>query len=77
MKKFQQLVRMEISNDKFLVVSKTIDGKISIAQQLRVYDDNGKEMYVFLKNAILFDIETFEKFRARLAEVSLDQSEDA
>ena len=70
MGKFKQLTRQEINRGRFAVVSETVDGKISLAQQLKARDDDGNEMFVFLKNAFLFqDKETFIEFIEQLEEV--------
>lgn len=76
--KFKKLLRKEINDGRFAVVSETIDGKISLAQQLRAKDENDKVMHLFLKNAFLFkDIETFEEFREELNKIDTEELKSA
>lgn len=63
---------MPISDNRFLVVSRTIDGKISMAQQLKVEDPVGNEQYVFLKNAFVFQTDKiFEEFKDGIQKINL------
>jgi hypothetical protein len=49
---FTEIIKREIGENKFIVVSRRDDGKFSIAQQVIVESD-GKEMSFFMKNAII------------------------
>jgi hypothetical protein len=49
---FIEIIKKEIGENKFIVVSKRDDGKFSVAQQVIVESD-GKKMSFFMKNAII------------------------
>ena len=73
-KKYQKILRMQISKKRWLVISKTIDDRISMTQQIEVEDYEGKPDYLFLKNAFIFDsVEMFDEFRKQLANIKIDE----
>jgi len=75
-KKYEQLLRVQIGKIRYLVVSKTIDGKISMAQQIKIPDYQGNDQYVFLKNAFIFEtMEAFEKFREDLSNIKIEKNQ--
>lgn len=75
-KKYEQLLRMQIGKIRYLVVSKTIDNKISMAQQIKIPDYEGNDQYVFLKNAFIFEtMEVFEEFREKLSNIKIEEKE--
>ena len=49
---FEEIGRIKLTETKDLVVSKRCDGKVTIAQQIKV-DDKGEEKVLFLKNTIV------------------------
>lgn len=56
---FLQLSKGKLSENKNIVISKDVEGRISIAQQLEVNND-GVIQNIFLKNAIVTDKEGLE-----------------
>lgn len=72
-KKFIQLFRMEISKDRYVVISKTIDNTIAMTQQIEVVNFSGEKELLFLKNAFIFkSIETFNQFREDLYKLNVE-----
>ena len=68
---------MQLSENRFIVVSRTVDDKISMAQQIKVEDPDGGVSYIFIKNAFVFQSdEAFEDFRKRLQEINLKSVKD-
>ena len=60
--------------ERYVVISRTIDGKISMAQQMKVPDYEGKPQLVFLKNSVIFEtIESFEEFREQLLNIKIEE----
>lgn len=51
---FLQLSKGKLTDNKNIVISKDVEGRISIAQQLEV-DNEGQIQNIFLKNAIITD----------------------
>ena len=73
-KKYQKILRMQISKKRWVVISKTMDDRISIAQQIEGEDYEGNPEYFFLKNAFIFEsIEIFDEFRKQLANVKIEE----
>lgn len=71
-KKYEQLFRMQISKLRYIVISRTIDDRISMVQQIRVHDYEGEDEYLYLKNAFIFEsIEIFEIFRKNLQKFTI------
>lgn len=55
---------MPLSENKFLIISRTPDNKISMAQQIKTIDNDGQVSYFIIKNAFLFlTDEIFNKFK--------------
>lgn len=52
-KRFKQLLRFQFGEGRFIVVSRTADGRISMGQQIRLPDEEDK--FVFIKNAFIFN----------------------
>lgn len=84
-KKYEQLLKVRTGKtlahnfqyERYIVVSKTIDGKISMAQQMRVPDYEGNPQFVFLKNSFIFEtMKVFEEFRKKLFDIKLDLIKD-
>jgi len=74
-KKYKQLLRVQIGKVRYLVVSITIDNKISMAQQIKIPDYQGNDQFVFLKNAFIFEtMESFEEFREQLSEIKIENN---
>ena len=55
MSKFLELSKVQLGENKYLVISKSSNGEISIAQQL-IFKEGKKNISVFIKNAIATDI---------------------
>jgi len=71
-KKYEQLLRIQIGKIRYLVISKTIDGKISMAQQIKIKDYEGKDQFVFLKNAFIFEsMEMFNEFKDKVQHIEI------
>jgi hypothetical protein len=51
-KRFKQLARFQFSDGRFIVISETLDERISVGQQIRLPDEPDK--FVFVKNAFIF-----------------------
>jgi len=62
-----------IGKNRKILVSKTYDGKISVAQQVTIEEDDGKKTDLIIKNSFLFKREHFEEFVQLLTELDLDQ----
>jgi len=73
-KKFEQLLRVQVGETRWLVMSKTIDNRISMVQQIKVKNYKGEDEYLFLKNAFIFEsMEFFEEFREQLLNVKIEE----
>ena len=73
-KKFEQLLRVQVGETRWLVMSKTIDNRISMVQQIKVKNYKGEDEYLFLKNAFIFEsMEFFEEFREQLLNVKVEE----
>lgn len=73
-KKFEQLLRVQIGETRWLVMSKTIDGHISMVQQIRIKNYKGEDEYLFLKNSFIFEsIGFFEEFRTKLSSIEIEK----
>jgi len=81
-KKYKQLVKVKTGElqsynfqfERYIVISRTIDNRISMAQQMRVPDHAGEPKLVFLKNSIIFETnEAFEEFRKKLSEINIEE----
>jgi len=81
-KKYKQLLKVRTGEslshnfhyERYIVISKTIDDKISMAQQMRVPDRAGEPQLVFLKNSIIFEtVESFEEFREKLLNLKIEE----
>ena len=73
-KKFKQLLRVQVGETRWLVMSKTIDNKISMVQQIKVKNYKGEDEYLFLKNAFIFEsMEFFEEFREQLLNIKIEE----
>ena len=73
-KKFEQLLHIQIGKSRYLMISKTIDERISMVQQVKVPDYEGNDQLLFLKNAFIFEsIELFEEFRKQLAKIKIEK----
>lgn len=82
-KKYEQLFRMQIAGrdpknsssvDRYIVVSRTIDDRISMVQQIKIADYEGNDQYVYLKNAFIFESkELFEEFRKNLLNIKIEE----
>jgi hypothetical protein len=66
-KKFEQLIRMEIGTDRYMVLSRSITGRYSLAQQIRVTGENKEDIYLFIKNAFSLDEEKLRDFSEKLS----------
>lgn len=64
--RFKELLRIEFSPNRFLVISRTLDNKISIAQQIRIKDEDGREQMFFLKNSFLLSIIKFKEVKEKI-----------
>lgn len=65
--KFEQIFKMQISDNRFLVLSKSITGNYSLAQQIRV-NEGGKELYLFIKNSCILTDEKLVELYHHLKE---------
>ena len=73
-KKFEQLLRVQVGETRWLVMSKTIDNRISMVQQIKVKNYKGEDEYLFLKNAFIFEsMEFFEEFREQLLNIKIEE----
>ena len=81
-KKYEQLLKVKTGEsqprnfqyERYIVISKTIDNKISMAQQMRVPDHAGEAKLVFLKNLIIFEtMESFNEFKEKLSEIEIEE----
>lgn len=73
-KKYQKILRMQISKKRWLVISKTMDDRVSVAQQIEGEDYEGNPEFFFLKNAFIFEsVEIFDEFRKQLANVKIEE----
>ena len=73
-KKFEQLLRVQIGETRWLVMSRTIDNKISMVQQIKIKNYKGEDEYLFLKNAFIFEsMEFFEEFRDELLNAKVEE----
>ena len=55
-------------------MSKTIDNRISMVQQIKVKNYKGEDEYLFLKNAFIFEsMEFFEEFREQLSNIKIEE----
>lgn len=54
--RFKELARANISKSREVVISRNIDGGISIAQKINFVNE-GREQYLFMKNSIMTDEE--------------------
>ena len=73
-KKFEQLLRVQVGETRWLVMSKTIDNRISMVQQIKVKNYKGEDEYLFLKNAFIFEsMESFEEFREQLLNIKIEE----
>ena len=73
-KKFEQLLRVQVGETRWLVMSKTIDNRISMVQQIKVKNYKGEDEYLFLKNAFIFEsMEFFEEFREQLSNIKIEE----
>ena len=65
---------MQLSENRFIVISRTPDDKISMGQQIKVPDVYGNDDYIFIKNAFFFQSdEAFNEFRKGLQEIKLKE----
>lgn len=65
--KFQMIFRMQLSPERFLVLSKSITGNYSLAQQIKIKDSQtGKDIYLFIKNAVIIDEEKLKELANNL-----------
>jgi len=71
-RKYKQLFRMQISEARYIVISKTVDDKISMAQQIRVSEESGGDSFIFIKNAFIFQLKDFIKFQKALSEIEIE-----
>jgi len=69
-------VSYPIGKNRKVLVSKTYDGKISVAQQVTIDEDDGKRTDLIIKNSFLFKREHFEEFVKLLTEIDLDQDDE-
>ena len=69
-------VSYPIGKNRKVLVSKTYDGKISVAQQVTIDEDDGKRTDLIIKNSFLFKREHFEEFVRLLTEIDLDQDDE-
>ena len=65
--KFVELAKAKARGNRNIIISKTIDGEIIIVQQL-IADDNGRKIAIFMKGAIIVDIENIRGLRDALNE---------
>lgn len=72
--KFNELSRVQIGENRVLVISKRSDGKISLAQQMTAESD-GQEIKFFIKNAIQTDEKGLDDIRKAVNE-ALDELEE-
>ena len=71
-KRYKQLFRMPLTENRFLVISRGINNKIYMSQQVKIKEKNGTTSYPFLKNVLIFQSdEDFEVFRKGVKEINL------
>lgn len=68
MGRFLKLAECDVGNDKNVVVSVDIENKISVAQQMIIKDEDGKEQKIFIKNAINCDIDGLKRLNKTIEE---------
>ena len=74
MKKFKELFKTELSPGRYVVVSRTMDGKVSIAQLIRAKNSKDETIFLFLKNSLVFDNDdNFNEFRDALSKIDLKE----
>ncbi len=65
--KFQMIFRMQLSPERFLVLSKSITGHYSLAQQVKIHDSQtGNDIFLFIKNAVIMDDEKLKELTDNL-----------
>ena len=74
-KGYTQLLRIQINKARYLVISRQLDNRISMAQQVRISDQGiDKEQYLFVKNSFVFESdEAFEEFREELYKLDISK----
>jgi len=72
-KYMKQLFEQPLLNNRVIVISETHDDKISMAQKIKV-EENNKQVEFFLKNSFLFDKAGFKAFVRELQKLDLDES---
>ena len=73
-KKFKQLLRVQIGETRWLVMSRTIDNKISMVQQIKIQNYKGEDEFLFLKNSFIFEsVEFFEDFMSQLLNIKIEE----
>ncbi len=76
MQKFNKpFFTFQLSKNRRLILSKTVDGKISMAQEVFIEEDSGKKTPVILKNSFLFKPEIFDEFVKALSNMG-EEDED-
>ena len=64
---------MQLSENRFIVISRTPDDKIAMAQQIKVANVGGNDELIFIKNAFFFQSdEAFNDFRKGLQEIKIN-----
>lgn len=68
MSKFTKLCSVRLSENRDLVVSIRADGRYSIAQRVSTIED-GKASSMFVKNALVVDVDTLTEIASALVHV--------
>lgn len=77
MQKFNKpFFTFQLAKNRKLILSKTVDGKISMAQEVFIEEDSGRKTPVILKNSFLFKPEIFDEFVTKLYNANQEEKEE-